>query len=189
MQKTIIHKNLKFWGTHTTINSIPSFTLAYTHDWNTPQAIAAMLIGISLYASLLIFFFSLPSTQKLTHHPIVSATIKAGTITRKLICLLPIALIMLGSILQLIFSSYSHRSININDIYVADLYAGLISHNFYQSFVDILPFHISDSRLFFPTLFITLTQAFIITLILLIIGLFLSPLANLKRNQPEQARL
>lgn len=190
MEKTILIKNAKFWIPNTLLNSIPSFLLAYTHDWNTPSAISAMILGILIFALSLTFITSLTPAQKLTQTKVFRTTIKAGSITRLIICALPLLILIIG-ILEVTLTNSTTFSTQPDDtpLIIIDFYSGIISHAFYQECVSSLPFHITDSRLFIPTLCITLLQGCLITMTLLIAGLLLSPIFLTREHRKEHARL
>jgi len=180
MEKIIIYKNLKFWGIHSIINAIPSFLIAYTHDWNTLESIVGMIFGIITFIGLLTFITSLANTQKLFEQHIIEAIIKAGSIARAVICIVPLPLFIITFLAGgFIYNDFSLIS-NISTFYIADFFSGLFSHSLYRSCVEMLPFHITDIRGFGSTFIITILQGSILTALLVVIGIFLSPLALLK---------
>jgi len=163
-------RNLKFWGFHTLINSIPSMSIAYLHDWNTLESFIAMSLGITLFAMMLAFFTSMKDVNRICTTGFMSQAIKAGTRFR-----LILFIISLPAILSLVlFFIGGYESLDIyagytGFVWAPDFVTGIISHGFYQSLRGVIP--ISGIHDFIPTIFMTILQGCLLMGMLIAAGI------------------
>ena len=176
LQKSILSKNLKYWGIHSLINAIPSFAIAYTHDWNTAKCVIAMLLGIIIYIGFLTYFTSLTDINHFLSKPFMKRALKVGTWFRAIICLIPIPFFLF----YYLFPELAHKSaLAPSFTWGFDFISGLLSHEIYRNFANIIP--IRGVHNFLPTTLITIMQGFFITLSLLVSGIMFSGLCSLPK--------
>jgi|TARA_B110000908_G_scaffold92129_1_gene109192 hypothetical protein len=163
-------RNLKFWGFHTLINSIPSLVIAYLHDWNTLESFIAMGVGITLFALMLAFFTSMKDMNRICTTGFMAQAIKAGTRFRLILFILS-----LPAVLSLVFFFLGgHESLDnytsyTGFIWAPDFVTGIISHGFYQSLRGVIP--ISGIHEFIPTICMTILQGCLLMGMLIAAGI------------------
>jgi hypothetical protein len=167
-------RNLKFWGFHTLINSIPSLVIAYLHDWNTLESFIAMSIGIILFALMLAFFTSMKDVNRVCTSGFMAKAIKAGTRFRLILFILSIPAAL--SLLFFFLGGYEslNESLNLYTrytgfIWIPDFVTGIISHEFYQSLRGVIP--ISGVHEFIPTICMTMLQGCLLMGVLITAGI------------------
>lgn len=166
-------RNLKFWGCHTLINSIPSLILAYLHDWNTMESFIAMGLGIFLFAMMLAFFTSMKDLNRICTTGFMAQAIRAGTWFRLILFITALPAII-SFIIFFIGGNSSLKSFADYSgfIWAPDLVTGIISHGFYQSLRNVIP--ISGIHDFIPTIFMTLLQGCLLMGMLIAAGIILA---------------
>ncbi len=163
-------RNLKFWGFHTLINSIPSLVIAYLHDWNTLESFIAMGVGIILFALMLAFFTSMKDMNRICTTGFMAQAIKAGTRFRLILFILS-----LPAVLSLVFfflggyESLDNYTSYTGFIWAPDFVTGIISHGFYQSLRGVIP--ISGIHEFIPTICMTMLQGCLLMGMLIAAGI------------------
>jgi hypothetical protein len=181
-------RNLKFWGFHTLINSIPSLVIAYLHDWNTLESFIAMSVGIILFALMLAFFTSMKDVSRVCTSGFMSKAIKAGTRFRLILFILSIP----AALSLLFFFLGGHESLNIYTkytgfIWIPDFVTGIISHEFYQNLRGVIP--ISGIHEFIPTICMTMLQGCLLMAMLIAAGIIFAAIgAGYKLLSNETAK-
>ena len=173
LHKSTFFSNLRFWSFHSTINAIPSFCIAYIHDWNTIESLIAMTIGIILFAIMWSFLVSLKDIDKFCNSSFISSSIKAGVYLRLAIIILS-APFLIGFIIYLFTEAEAFNNLAkvVGLIWVGDFFIGIASHEFYSNFREIIP--IRGVHSFLPTVIITLVQGFLLMGTMLIAGMVIS---------------
>jgi hypothetical protein len=181
-------RNLKFWGFHTLINSIPSLVIAYLHDWNTLESFIAMGVGIALFALMLAFFTSMKDMNRICTTGFMAQAIKAGTRFRLILFILS-----LPAVLSLVFFFLGgHESLDnytsyTGFIWAPDFVTGIISHGFYQSLRGVIP--ISGIHEFIPTICMTMLQGCLLMGMLIAAGIIFAAIgAGYKLLSNETAK-
>ena len=164
-------RNLKFWGFHTLINSIPSLFIAYLHDWNTLESGIAMGLGIIIFALMLAFFTSMKDVNKICTTGFTAAAIRAGTYFRLILFVIALP----GIISLLIYFIGGNESLEAFAGYTGllcapDFVTGIITHGFYQSLRGVIP--ITGIHNFIPTIFMTILQGCLLMGLMLAAGAF-----------------
>lgn len=173
IHKPTFFKNLKFWSFHTAINAIPSFCIAYGHDWDTVSNMIAMCIGIILFALTWSYFISLQDIDRFSRSPLISSAIKAGVYLRLFLIILSSPMIV--CYLIYVFSGEENMTSVAQAsamLWAGDFVIGIISHEFYSAFRSLTP--LRGIHNFLPTIIITLVQGFLLMSAMILAGIVLS---------------
>ncbi|MGJ8655319.1 MAG: hypothetical protein ACSHX6_02625 [Akkermansiaceae bacterium] len=166
-------KNLKFWGFHTIINSIPSMFIAAMHDWNRPESFIAMALGIIIFALILTYFMSMKDIHTYCTTGTMARALRAGTYLRFILFLIAIP----GFISFFIFFYAGNEALAkfasfTGLLWAPDFVIGIVSHTFYGELRSILPFR--GIHGFFPTITLTILQGIFLMAMLVAAGLLLA---------------
>ena len=132
-----------------------------------------MTIGIILFSIMWSFLVSLKDIDKFCNSSFISSSIKAGVYLRLALIILT-SPFLIGFFIYLFTEAEAFNSLVkvLGLIWVGDFFIGIVSHEFYSNFREIIP--IRGVHSFLPTVIITLVQGFLLMGTMLIAGMIIS---------------
>ncbi|MFT6792394.1 MAG: hypothetical protein ACJAR1_000374 [Rubritalea sp.] len=173
-------RNLKFWGFHTLINSIPSVLFAYMDGRDTIAEFIAVFIGIILFTVMLTFFMSMKDVHSYRYRDFVDRAVKAG-IRFRFISILVGIIGTLGIWISITVDNQTLAKL-FSILYIGwapDLILGYISNEVY----GLVRFIFGSSRNFIPTIMIIMIQGLLLFSLLIASGILFVAIGLGTKNQ------